>query len=59
MGQTGFQCVKQDDVNCGHLNLVNINPFTGPMVVKGRYKENQNNNKLRLTQNWFETCYPV
>ena len=22
MGQTGFQGVKQDDVNCGHLNPV-------------------------------------
>ena len=42
MGQTGFQGVKQDDVNCGHISLfkVHVNPFTGPMVVKGRSKRN-------------------
>ena len=37
MGQTGFQDVKQDEVNCGHLNPVEspCEPFTGPMVLKG------------------------
>ena len=61
MGQTGSQGVKQDDVNCGNQNpvqKVHVNLFTGPMVVKGRNKKNQNNSKLHLTQNWFETCYP-
>ena len=56
MGQTGFQGVKQYDVNCGHLK-VHDNPFTGQWQL-GEVKKRQNNNKLYLTQNWFETCYP-
>jgi hypothetical protein len=30
----------------------------GQWYLKGGIKEKQNNNKLHLTQNWFETCYP-
>ena len=56
MGQTGFQDVKQDEINSGHLNLLKVqdNPFTGPMVVK----VTSYNNKLHLTLNLFETCHP-
>jgi hypothetical protein len=39
MGQTVFQSVKQDDVNRVTLTLFKVTLFTGPMVVKGRYKE--------------------
>ena len=47
MGQTGFQGVKQDDVTLT-LFKVYVNPFTGPMVVKGRSKR-----KIKTITNFF------
>ena len=40
MGQTGFQGVKQDNVNCDHLNPVQSSRlfFHRPIAVKGRSK---------------------
>ena len=37
MGQTGFQGVKQYDVNYGHLK-VHVNPFTGQWQLRGGKK---------------------
>ena len=61
MSQTGFQGVKQDEINCGHLNPVESShlPFYRVKSSSRRgIKVKSNNNKLHLTQNCFETSHP-
>ena len=61
MSQTGFQGVKQDEINCGHLNPVE-SPHLPFYMVKSSsrrgIKVKSINNKLHLTQKLCETCHP-